>query len=154
MRLKRRNAGDTIVEVMMVLAVLGMAIGISYATANRSLLNARQAQENSEATGLVQSQLEALRSMAPNGTADPTKNVFRAGDYCIDTSTYKIVPYVAGGPCHFKPEGDINSSGLYDIRVHYNSGANDTFTAVATWDDVLGDGQDAVTLIYRTHINE
>ncbi len=56
--------GDTIVEVMVVLAVLGLAMGISYATANRSLKNTRQAQENSEATALVKAQIEQLRSLA------------------------------------------------------------------------------------------
>ncbi len=33
-----RQRGDTIVEVMIVLAVLGLAIGIAYSTASRSLL--------------------------------------------------------------------------------------------------------------------
>ncbi len=55
--------GDTIIEVMIVLAVLGLAIGIAYSTANRSLLNARQAQENSQATAAAQAQVEQLVSI-------------------------------------------------------------------------------------------
>ena len=46
-RLDKNQRGDTIIEVLIVLAVLGLAIGITYATANRSILNARQAQESS-----------------------------------------------------------------------------------------------------------
>ncbi len=69
------------------LAVLGLAISISYATANRSLLNARQAQETAEATGLVETQVENLRLLSYNstpGNTDPTTNIFLpASTYCI-----------------------------------------------------------------------
>jgi prepilin-type N-terminal cleavage/methylation domain-containing protein len=63
------NRGDTIVEVMVVLAILGLALGISYATANRSLLNARQAEENAQATHYVQSQIEILYNLASSPNA-------------------------------------------------------------------------------------
>jgi type II secretory pathway pseudopilin PulG len=156
MSLKLSNTGDTIVEVMVVLAVLGLAISISYATANRSLLNARQAQENSQATELLQSQIEALRSLAPNGTADPAKNVFQSAGtkFCIDTSgaNYTVAKPADTNPAN--PTSPACQSGLYRIAVTYDSAANDTFTAKASWPDVLGEGQDSVTLIYRTHLHE
>src|SRR5579884_4195391 len=65
------SSGDTIVEVLIVLTVLGLALGISFATANTSLLNTRQAQENSEATEIAQSQIESLRELVSNGNIVP-----------------------------------------------------------------------------------
>ena len=143
--------GDTIIEVMIVLAVLGLAIGISYSTASRSLLNARQAQENSHAAELVQSQVEELRTMTGNISTDPNY-IYRAGGFCIfngntvsplggtDPTDYSIFPI--GSPCVM--------DGLYHIAISYD-GTTDNFQVQAAWDDVLGQGQDTVTLIYRLH---
>jgi prepilin-type N-terminal cleavage/methylation domain-containing protein len=173
-----KDRGDTIVEVMIVLAVLGLAISLSYATANRSLLNTRQAQENSEATELLQNQLEALRylSQDPPGNGSTTGTVKpyifpvsgptpETGLFCVDTSTNTLASltginpedsteYPAGSPC---VQGNIP----YYIAVAYcgigpsstmcNGLSSDTFVAQATWDDVLGQGSDTVTLLYRLH---
>jgi prepilin-type N-terminal cleavage/methylation domain-containing protein len=130
-----RERGDTIIEVMIVLAVLGLALGIAYATANRSLLNARQAQENSQATALVQSQVEALRALSK----DTTQNIYQVGPYCISQST----PYtiVTGSSCQM-------GSVPYTLAITYT---NPTFTVTATWDDVQGQGKDTVSLSYRVY---
>jgi type II secretory pathway pseudopilin PulG len=140
------RAGDTIVEVMVVLAILGLAISISYATANRSLLNARQAQENSEATELIQSQIEALRTLTQAGD---TPDIFNPilQHYClIPTGSPPTVTYTnaAGSTCSMTSVG-------YQIDITYSSAPTDTFTVTATWPDVLGEGNDTVTTIYRLH---
>jgi type II secretory pathway pseudopilin PulG len=164
MRLKKSiitgHGGDTIVEVMIVLAVLGLAISIAYATANRSLLNARQAQETSTATELVQSQVEILRSMAPNLATDATHYVYQTTLFCIDSSStiqagftgtnvydYSIYP----NPPLPAPQQPCVDNNLYHISISWDNATDDTFTVKAIWDDVLGEGQDSVTLIYRVH---
>ncbi len=60
MRLKLKNNGDTIVEVLIAVAVLMVVITGGYSIATRSLNGARIAQERSEATMLAQGQLEAV----------------------------------------------------------------------------------------------
>lgn len=60
MRLKLKNNGDTIVEVLIAVAVLMVVITGGYSIATRSLNGARIAQERSEATMLAQGQLEAI----------------------------------------------------------------------------------------------
>ena len=133
--------GDTIVEVMVVLAILGMALGVSYATANRSLLDARQAQENSQATELVQAQIEALRTLS-SATAVP--NIFDTTTYCLSTT----VPYTKTANC---------LNGFYTITISYSGPVSPspniggTFTVLAKWDDVEGQGKDTVTLLYRLY---
>ncbi len=141
------SRGDTIVEVMIVLAVLSLAISISYATADRSLLNARQAQENSIATELAQGQVEELQALGcasgdpacdSTDPANPSYQLFhQAGPFCLDASYPPPKP-----PCF------IDS--LYHVQITYLGGAvgqPSTFEVLVTWDDVL-EGKDTVTQDY------
>lgn len=52
--------GDTIVEVMISIAIIGLILAGAYATANRSLTNVRDAEEHEQAIALAQGQLELL----------------------------------------------------------------------------------------------
>ena len=139
-----RQGGDTIVEVMIVLAVLGFAISIAYATANRSLLNARQAQENSQATEIVQSQFENLRTLT---TASPS--IFRLAPFCLNASGLPIV--YSPVTCVYAPNP------LYTLQISFSGtvspdpNAGGTFTVVATWPDVEGQGNDTVRTSYRLY---
>jgi type II secretory pathway pseudopilin PulG len=146
-----RQTGDTIIEVMVVLAVLGLAISISYTTANRSLLNARQAQENSEATELLQSQIESLRTLSANVPASPNYIFLPAAKqpFCVDPSgNVVILPLVVGlaTPCRYSNLYDVTITYVPDITPGVVGG---TFQLVATWPDVQDQGQDTVTLSYR-----
>lgn len=139
--IKKNQRGDTIVEVLIVLAVLGLAIGISYATANRSLLNARQAQESAKATELLRSQLESVRVLAKNGPSAPAdQNVFGSTPFCISAASATVVSPTAGpsNPCRF--------DGLYEVSI---TQVDNKFTLTAAWDDVAGQGTDRATLVYR-----
>lgn len=155
------NRGDTIIEVMIVLAVLGLAISISYATANRSLLNTRQAQENSEATKVLQSQIEGIRILAANGPDDPPDpllNPFKyVGAFCVEGGS---VPKIADSGAAFCN----NNSDYYNLRVYYcpnNGGVAEcsgtdmqrpgTFLITAKWDNVRGAGTDSINYVYRYH---
>lgn len=136
---KLGQTGDTIVEVIIVLAVLGFAISTSYATASRSLNSTRQAQENGHATQILQSQLETLRSYSLLPVSDPN-NIFRLGDFCV-AATGAVLTAV-GSTCTFDT--------IYDVKVTYDPTFS-SFTAVASWDDIGGQGKDTVTLVYRIH---
>lgn len=157
---KFSNRGDTIVEVMIVLAVLGFAISISFATANRSLLNARQAQENSEATAYVQSQVEALQTMAALSTA--TTGIFDltlTTPFCI-TDVTAALPYIEKTTlknCDFEtiPYSVLiypcdRLASLVDTPCAVKTD-NDTFIVRASWPDVFGGETDTVTMSYRIH---
>lgn len=141
-RLDKNQRGDTIIEVLIVLAVLGLAIGITYATANRSILNARQAQESSKATVLLQSQIEALRNLAPLGTTVPAKNIFQLDGqaYCIDSSTNVVASTGNPNPCLL--------DGRYTVSILHTS---NSFVLTAKWDDVMGQGINTATMTYRIY---
>ena len=167
---KLTQTGDTIVEVMIVLAVLGSAIGLSYATANRSLLNARQAQENAEAARLAQSQIESLYT--PSSITDPANANYLyknspAVTFCMNGSGNKVTGFPAaseavnqrdlaysGNVADTATDGDFPvgcHQGLYHYSIRYDRDDNDKFTIVVVWDDALGQGRDTVTLTYRIH---
>ena len=133
--------GDTIVEVMVVLAILGLSIGISYATANRSLQGMRQSQENAQATALLQSQLESLRYWYPNLT-----DAQMSAAFCMDTSASTaatVAVPVSNAAC-------TTGTGPTKLSITQNPSNTNEFTLSAAWDDY--DGSTAtVTLVYRTY---
>lgn len=68
-RLKFRKLGlkgDTIVEVMIAMVLVGSALVASYGIARRSLSQIRDAQERSEMLKIGESQLEALKNYVAN----------------------------------------------------------------------------------------
>lgn len=159
------SRGDTIVEVLVVLAVLGLAIAIAYSTANRSLLNARQAQENSVATRIAQTQMEDVVSMGcasgnpncpdPTNPSSPNYLLFQPGSHCVDTSTDPYSVRTNTHPAVFSSAGYdsacISGSVPYYASVTYRNtlAQPHTFVIVVTWADALGRGNDTVTMNYR-----
>ncbi len=154
------QVGDTIVEVMVVLAILGSAIGISYATANRSLLNVRQAEESSEGDTLAQEQIEALRSFVQYTSTGPesSNDIFnQSSNFCIDNTQNDVVDISATSATLFSeyvsPHDDpcTYTNGIkYYIADSYSS-VNSTFEVQVAWYDVLGQGIDTATLYYNLY---
>lgn len=151
---KLTNRGDTIVEVLVVLAVLGLAMSISYATANRSLLNARQAQENGEASELVSSQIELLRanSLLPSADSNsPYKADVNntASAFCFsgtNLNSFSPTPNLTGYSSY--PPSCRAINGLYHLAIQRKVNTS-SFTVTAYWDNVSGNGQDTVTMTYK-----
>jgi prepilin-type N-terminal cleavage/methylation domain-containing protein len=166
-KFRRQQRGDTIIEVMIVLAILGLAISISYATANRSLLNTRQAQEEAEAAEYVQSQIEGINALASNvviNNGNPLSS--ETGSFCITNPdpASPVIQQNSVTPCSF---GSLNYN---VVIVSCDSDPNDplcistaavtlatgsintqTYVVQARWPDVFGEGYDTVTQVYRDH---
>lgn len=89
-QLLRREAGDTIVEVLIAILLVAVILGGAYATANQSLLATRESQERGEALTLAEGQLEGLRGLAQSVTAStqpPPYDVFNEPDiFCLSQS--------------------------------------------------------------------
>jgi prepilin-type N-terminal cleavage/methylation domain-containing protein len=144
------HRGDTIVEVMVVLAILGMAVGISYSTANNSLLDIRQSEEHAQATEYTQSQIEIMRTMLEPGSP----NIFVTGPFCLSqTAPYTIETW----PTATTPNANcLLGPYPYTIKVSDLSVANPslppgTFQILVQWPDVRGQSTDSVTLTYQLH---
>ena len=111
------SAGDTIVEVMIVLAVLGLAFAISYATANHGLIQARNAEEHSEALGLLDSQVELLRAaFSQNISAvNAPSDIF-----CMDSSQPLANSFTDFGSAYVLPATALGDS--QNDYPHYPNG--------------------------------
>lgn len=180
--LKRLTSrGDTIVEVMIALSILGLAFAISYATANHALLQARNAQEHSQALEYVDGQLELLRQAAPNPstgvfTTNPatgksvTPFCLTAGASGIDApNLHSLFDYpnnltdlaigntaAAPYPSSCSPDGN----GLYYIYIVYDTDANsatgtsidqDVFHVYVHWQGIGNLGIQQEELTYKIH---
>jgi len=137
-----KSSGDTIVEVLLAIAVLGAVLSAAYVSANRSQKNIRQAQERGEALQFVQAQLELIKDMATNDQQSGAL-FSEIQPFCIIDSSYTIVIPPAPG-CSF------GTDGRYGITVQRTvSGTGHLFTVTAVWDNVIGSGQDNITSSYR-----
>ena len=128
MSVRYKQAGDTLVEIMLAIAIVGMVLGASYATATRALRTGRFAQEQTEALKLAESQLEKVKYIATTSPAPGTTNdVFNANAgqnvFCIDDNFTKVASTAAA--C-------MNISGLYNIAVTYTL-ADSLFNVAVTW---------------------
>lgn len=124
-RLKTLNqAGDTIVEVMIVLAILGLSFAISYATANRGLQQSRNAEEHSEALGLLNSQVELVRAAYAAQQTLPSTYSF-----CIPNSSdpSTTTPLTSAGHNYTLPQPDSSDSDF----ANYPSGCVNSFYHVS-----------------------
>jgi Tfp pilus assembly protein PilV len=148
---KLTQAGDTIVEVLLALAIISVTLGSSYTLAHKSQQGGRYAQERTEAQKIAESQFEKLKSLAP----DNTNNIFDATHaFCID-STLKRKDFSA-----VPPDDAVNDdfstypaecrSGIYNTFIKNTSTANDQFRVTVRWDRI-GGGKDEVSIQYRTH---
>ncbi len=154
--MKRINErGDTIVEVMLSIAIIGMVLGASYATSTRALRAGRFAQEHTEALKLAESQLEKLKyvaSVLPSAIPAPP-NIFDATaagatPFCLDNSAPPFAKVLKSTPTF----ATACTSGFYTTAVNYDNAGGDVFTVAVTW-TTEGDSsqQGNVQIAYKLH---
>ncbi len=147
--MKRTQRGDTLVEVMLATAVIGLVIGSSYATATKALRTGRFAQEQTEALKIAESEVEKLKYIASLGTsATASQNIFPSAPapFCID-DTFQVQPITNLSAC-------AGLNGLYSQQISYTAvsiGATDTFTVAVTWTQQGSGNQGNVQIAYRLH---
>lgn len=127
------SRGDTIVEVLIAIAIISLVLAGAYVSANRSAKATRTAQEHGEALKAAESQVELIKVAARTGAPD----IFSAGDFCITGGTL-------GASCVTPPTGVE-----YTTIVIHASGSHD-FVVRTTWDSITeGTNQNSVELDYR-----
>lgn len=147
--------GDTIVEVLIAIAVVSSVLGISYATMNRNVLIGRDNQERSEAVRLGEGQIESLKSLASYNRA--AIDAQGTTGFCLDGGT--IVGLSGGAPAATAqadlranyPAGPCYRNSIYRIGVRFDPG-EDVYRVFVRWDSLLGsDDSDVneVTMLYR-----
>ncbi len=134
MPMKKLNIrGDTIVEVLIAMAIVGAGLSASYRISSQSLARIREAQERVEGLKLAEEQVERLKVLVKNptyvDTSSPGRYEFPGMDlvgpdiytFCIN-SNLTLIPIdsadigdEAGGVCW------IDANGLYQVGIWYDS---------------------------------
>lgn len=151
------DAGDTIIEVLVCIAVVSTVLGGAFVTIRQSQVGVRNSQEHAEALKLVESQLEQIRG-------DTTDAINALPPFCM----YNEAPVSAISPPGSSPSADCtqNSSGMAkqpDSRYYLSVTRCDKiacgnyilnsylFTVTATWPQVTGQGNGTESMVYRLY---
>ena len=129
------NGGDTIVEILLVMAVVGSVLGGAYNSANNSLGSSRQAQERAEALKIAEGQMEEIKSLG----ASASSSVY-------DASPPSCLGSAAATSC------TDNSFGVpYNVSITRTGNATDgyIFAVSVVWERFNGQGNDNVRIIYK-----
>lgn len=142
----RYQRGDTIVEVLISIAVVSLILGGAYVTTQRSLLASRAAQERGNALKLAEGQLEQLKNIATSSGAGTLFGSATSGTFCVvngsitDAGNAGCAVDSAGQPTGKEP--------VYHLSA---TRAGNTFTVKNTWSSALGTGNENLQLTYRLY---
>jgi type II secretory pathway pseudopilin PulG len=146
------NTGDTIVEVLIAIAIVSSVLAGAFTVTQKSSQAVRSSQERAEMLQILQGQVELVRAIAV-GDVGNTADVFGgSGAFCIDAVAKTRLPYTGGSTL---PASDMstvhakckNIASLYNIGITYD-GLSHTFTFVGWWDK-LGGGMNTMRLTYK-----
>lgn len=136
-----KQRGDTIVEVLIAMAVLGSVLVGSISIANKSLLRIQMAQERTGAQKVAQQSVEKMSRLV---LLDPS-NVNPATpvpDFCIKSDYTKQTSPTTNALC---------KDGIYTTVISRSITSPDnlvTFNIAVTWDSLNGTTEN-VTINYR-----
>jgi prepilin-type N-terminal cleavage/methylation domain-containing protein len=132
--IKRQQAGDTIVEVLIAIAIISTVLTGAFLVSRSSLKHVRESEEHGQALNLVQGQVEQLRAYAgtiSNGDSLPAT-------FCMASATSAVASTNAA--C---------TQGLYALYIIKDT-AHNAYQVTAEWDSVNGDiSKSKVQLAYR-----
>lgn len=165
--LKLSYHGDTIVEVLIALAILSLAFAISYSTANRALMLSQNTQEHSTALAMLDSQMEMIHyESQPQNRNNPVQSlIYKSQYFCLTTSTNGVNVVVNFTLIPNIPKS-LSSNGLPSIpQCKFNSGDgfnytiidyrnNHIFTAYIWWQGLSNLGIQHEQLAYKIYQNE
>jgi type II secretory pathway pseudopilin PulG len=144
---KLYSHGDTIIEVMLCIAIVGAVIAGAYALASRSLAEGVSASEHSQAIKMAEGQVEALKSRQRDAVsrrdlwiqyfapANPISAVTlnTLSNFCLDNTATQMLNGGTADP-KWLPQYNGNPNGQFtsDNLQASNPTQNDTYNPVCT----------------------
>jgi prepilin-type N-terminal cleavage/methylation domain-containing protein len=139
----REQAGDTIVEVLVALAVVSVILVGAFIVTNRSTKDVRDSEEHAQALQFLQGQVELLRSAASRSGALPASLDV---PFCLDAAIY-YQPAASDSNCLL--------DSLYRVAivspVASPGTGTTTFNLTATWPGING-GTGFINLSYNVAV--
>ncbi|QQS20358.1 prepilin-type N-terminal cleavage/methylation domain-containing protein [Candidatus Saccharibacteria bacterium] len=114
--------GDTIVEVLIAIALVSLVLTSAYALTNKNVRATQEVQEQSYAQKLAEQQVELLRASNPKPTASS----------CFDPNTGATLALISVA-CR-PTVGNVN----YSIEVARDSVVPEKYSVRVTWDTLSG----------------
>lgn len=111
------NHGDTIVEVLIAIAIVSLTLAGGYASANHSANATRTSQERGEALKWAETQVEQIK-------ASQTEMPSTTTDFCYDTS----LTLSTNTPCTL-------TNGI-DYKAKISQTTPGSFSVMVTWDPI------------------
>ncbi len=106
--------GDTIIEVLLAMSVIGIVLGAAFGIANRSIAMGQDAQERTEALKIAESQLELFKSQYSRNP--DLRERADNQQFCFDmTEATPTILEVSDAGCQNK--SPIGTEGLYTIAI-------------------------------------
>lgn len=129
--LKNDQRGDTIVEVLIALAIISSVLAGAFFVTNRSAQNVRDSEEHAQALQLLQGQIEQIRAAVTNGAKDSDF----ASYFCYDTNGDAQMASSATDFSHCSNNFNGTSGAEYTFLISKNTlGKTTTFTAQVQWE--------------------
>lgn len=136
------SLGDTIIEVLFAILVVGAILGGAYVAANRYYKNIIQAQEYSVATKIAEGQIEQIKSLVINPISVSDPLTYTATPFCVNDGILK----------------DANTASnctvsRYLINVTRTTpGSNEyAFNVQVSWDNINGGSRQIISTPYRIY---
>jgi type II secretory pathway pseudopilin PulG len=176
MQLKKNIKGDTIIEVLVCLAILGFVMTLAYTISTKSLQTIRRAQERVEALKIAEGQVELLKDMQKNRTTDFINAADRdiGQPFCLNNAG-TVIPFnvpadhswdedLSLDTLNYPNNGpnqkckDLSASGtgagLYNVAiVAPDDPDGGTFKVYVRWLRLGGGVNDQVTMEYRLYVD-
>ena len=114
MSIKWNSRGDTIIEVLFAMAIIGVVLGAAYATASRNLQTSQLTKERTQATNLAESQIEQLKMFEEIPSVSQS--------FCIDLTQATPITVVEDDSCTVdeKFEQSVTKNGdEYQVLVEW-----------------------------------
>jgi prepilin-type N-terminal cleavage/methylation domain-containing protein len=138
LRLRKNQQGDTIVEVLIAIAVVSMVLVAAYVTTVHSVNTMEDTQEHSEALQLAQTQLEFLHNYNSSVTPVADGDCFKADGTLTATASNCVV----------NASGTTTAPTLFTIKITNDSPP--TYAVAVTWASLSQGGTtNDVTLYYQ-----
>lgn len=145
--------GDTIVEVLIAIAIASSVLGATFATMNRNLLLTRDMQEQSEASKLAQGQIEVLKALSDAGQVVAGAPLATAASFCLVGGA---VTTVASPSPTSDPATDVwanypagCTSGFYHFVIRRDTVDAKLYRFYVRWDRVNGKGRNQTQMVFR-----
>jgi len=131
LKLRLRQEGDTIVEVLIAIAIVSLILTAAYVISNKNTLAIQDNQERIQAQHLVEGQIESLR--AQGSLANSTDCFTSDGSEVTSSNCTAFTQPGSGATYTVSVTGPVSS----------------VYTVKATWAALASKGTASVTMYYR-----